>query len=412
MSATVRNDTTSIRITGLLAGTTYYYRAYIVNNQGETNYGQVREFTLITGFLLTADLTLYALTATKTLYFLDARTGKQIWAFTSIDKFTFADNALYVAADKTISCLEARSGINRWEIAIPNNLRNLMVVNDLLYAIDSAGKLIAIETATGKIRWTFVGKALFYALPTIKDGVLYITSSKTLYALSATTGQTQWKSTADVSTLASPAVANGTVYAMDLNGGLVAFDASTGQKRWDFLDERSTYYRNWSSPFVANGLVYFTGITPYGEYRATFFALDAATGQKRWTYLLSGGYLSATPILAKGLIHIGSYGEYMALLPDDKKGLLTSLDAITGEKRWALPDDKGLGSPVSVDGVLYIGNTSPYPDKGISHLYALAADTGKQLWSFELGEDLVGSALLVRNGSVVGTYPTDSGAGR
>lgn len=54
-------------------------------------------------------------------------------------------------------------------------------------------------------------------------------------------------------TLSTCAVADGLVYAADLNGVLQCFDAASGQRHW----KHDTMAESWSSPFIADGKVYF-----------------------------------------------------------------------------------------------------------------------------------------------------------
>ena len=75
--------------------------------------------------------------------------------------------------------------------------------------------------------------------------------------------------------------------------------------------------RRWySSPAVANGVVYF------GSGDGNIYALNASTGAKLWSYT-TGNPVDSSPAVANGVVYIGS---------DD--GNVYALNASTGAKLW------------------------------------------------------------------------------
>jgi outer membrane protein assembly factor BamB len=88
-----------------------------------------------------------------------------------------------------------------------------------------------------------------------------------LYALDATTGEERWRFQTGDTVWSSPAVANGVVYVGSFDGNLYALDAATGQERWRLRivedatpgeDSRDSESREWifPSPAVVDGVVY------------------------------------------------------------------------------------------------------------------------------------------------------------
>jgi outer membrane protein assembly factor BamB len=173
--------------------------------------------------------------------------------------------------------------------------------------------------------------------------------------------------------IASPAITNGTVFIGSSDGGFYAIDQNTGQQKWKVMltDPIS------SSPAVADGMVYFIA------YDGVLYALATDTGEIKWRFATGG----ERRLEAKG-IH----------------GLTPSSQNI------ADPMDLFLSSPAVVSHRVYFGSSD-------GHIYALAADTGILVWSFETSDILHASPAVVNNTVYVGSwdsylYALDAETGR
>ena len=171
----------------------------------------------------------------------------------------------------------------------------------------------------------------------------------------------------------SPAVADGVVYVVagsQLYGPVYALNASTGVELWSFEDG-FPYEDVFSSPAVANGLVYFsTGLAIY--------ALNGSTGIQLWSYAQSDQFSS--PTVANGVVYIGCGAN------------LCALNASTGAELWSCPASVQ-SSPAVANGVVYVGSVD-------DNVYALNATTGAMLWSFPTGGRIVLSSPAVASGVV------------
>jgi outer membrane protein assembly factor BamB len=167
-----------------------------------------------------------------------------------------------------------------------------------------------------------------------------------------------------------PAVANGLVYVGSPNSGLYALDAATGALRWTALTPGTVSY----SPAVANGVVYVSA-------GAGLWALDATNGALRWTAHTSDEPRSS-PAVANGVVYVGT------------KVSLDALDAATGALRWTAPIGSRVSSPAVDNGVVYVS-----VDDGT--LYAFDAATGSIRWVFPLGSSPSSPAVV--NGVVYAT---------
>ena len=217
------------------------------------------------------------------------------------------------------------------------------VANGVVYAaFDTAGLTAytvgcAAGGGTCTPLWTGTGAGGFgYSSPAVANGVVYVASSDSkLYAFDAAGGAANctgsapnrtctplWTAATGALTFSSPVVANGVVYVGSYDGKLYAFDAAGGAANCAGTAPNRTCTPLWtatvgpngvySSPAVANGVVYI------GSQNAKLYAFDAAGGDASctgsapnrtctplWTAITSGSIVSA-PAVANGMVYLGS----------------------------------------------------------------------------------------------------------
>jgi outer membrane protein assembly factor BamB len=157
------------------------------------------------------------------------------------------------------------------------------------------GGLIAIDTVTGKVKWTSRptgtahGNPFVSTSPAVAGDVVIAPMGNTLMAVSLATGKEVWRGPATAQN-AAVAVSSGLAYVLGEDGNFYALESATGRERWKAAFARSGSCD--SVPVVRDGTVYVSRnvlVTPAEASRsATYFrhlaALDAATGQERWRY--------------------------------------------------------------------------------------------------------------------------------
>jgi alcohol dehydrogenase (cytochrome c) len=172
---------------------------------------------------------------------------------------------------------------------------------------------------------------------------------------------------------AAPVVVNGTVYMQDLDANVYAISLATGQLKWEYpvnIPEKSGPGPDGVA--VASGVV-------YGDTSTAAFALNAATGKVIWndTSLLNSGQGSfeIQPAVAGGRVYLASaYGS------GPGGGVLLALAASTGKELWSFnsvvgaePGANALGlgaggaweTPlVGTDGSVTFGTGNPYQSIG------------------------------------------------
>ncbi|MFD5544411.1 PQQ-binding-like beta-propeller repeat protein [Streptomyces sp. NPDC127079] len=215
------------------------------------------------------------------------------------------DGTVFVWQDARLRALDARTGDERWSYPIGDAASCGGVPVRLTHADDGfvyacAGtRVIAVDIATGRVRWHFEAPAVFLSPPTFVPG---------------------------------PAVTGGGVYLADYLGTVYALDATDGRDRWRIATEARASIE---PVLVAGGHVH------VGSGKG-LYTLDAVTGTPKWRFQ-AGGDVVGAPAVAEGRIHFGSTDH-----------LLYTLKADDGRLRWKLATGGEItGSPVVRDGVVY-----------------------------------------------------------
>ncbi len=196
-----------------------------------------------------------------------------------------------------------------------------------VWATTGRAELMALDAATGDIKWRVSTQTPGRSAP-ILDGqrLYYTTIDSRLVAASATDGTQIWAyqakdSPSRVLSEASPAVADGLVIAGFGSGELSSVHADTGVVAWsDSLAAGSgriaatDFSTVRGMPVVSGGRVYATSVAN------TTVCIDRNTGRRLWTRALGGGQ---TPLLIN---------DTLFLVTADQ--VATALAADTGGTRW------------------------------------------------------------------------------
>ncbi len=217
------------------------------------------------------------------------------------------------------------------------------------------------------------------ATPIVEDGVMYIASGEDdVLALDAVTGEKIWEYRPEIEqkldtvccgwTTRGVAIGDGKVYVGLLDARLVALDQKTGEVLWETeVADWEEGYTITSAPLFYNGKVY-TGVAG-GEYgiRGRIMAYDSEFGHEVWRW-----YSIPTP-----------YEKHGDTWPDDE------------DKNW-LHGGAPIWNTPAVDpelGYIYFvtGNTAPDLDGSkregdnlyANSILALNAETGEYVWHFQ-----------------------------
>ncbi|AOX16474.1 PQQ-containing dehydrogenase 2 [Kozakia baliensis NRIC 0488] len=203
----------------------------------------------------------------------------------------------------------------------------LGISGDTLYIVDGVGQAIAVEAASGKVKWRADTTVPGRSAPTIVDGrVFFGTIDEKLYALNAETGEQIWTYQAtDADTVifgqAAPAVVNGIVVAGFGSGDLVALRATSGELVWSdslggsngrgaMLDLSCVR----GAPIIQDGTAYAISLSK------VLVAIDMRSGRRLWEREISG---QNTPVIV---------GDWLYVISSDQQ--LACLDRLSGHVRW------------------------------------------------------------------------------
>ncbi len=300
-----------------------------------------------------------------------------------------ADGTVYLFGQyrSKLVAMDLATGRTRWSFDFGQKIGDLTVSDGTVYVM-GAYNFWAIDSETGQENWIvkLPVSEYSYSSPVVVDGSLYFLKNDEVYAFDAATGQQRWSETLSGGVFESVAVVDGVIYVSGFYEWiLTALDAATGNQLWvaDRLPRAQRYVGS-STPAVVDGVVYLAdgwGISAY----------DTATGQNIWgfepddpdrdTTASAGKILSlkfSAPAVANGVVYTGADDHHVY-----------AIDAVTGQQKWAFPtEDVVSASPVIVDGVVFIGSEDGY-------LYLLDAETGTQREIFATGSPILGDVTVL-----------------
>lgn len=255
------------------------------------------------------------------------------------------------------------------------------IADGTLYFVDNDGYAHALDSKTGKSRWTRRIARLNAATPTYSRGVLYLVNLEPgqVMALKAKNGKTIWKKSLPCRSESSPVVVRGRMYFGCENGVLYALRKKNGREVWS--TEVAGAIKG--APAYDNGTLY------VGDYGGAMTAVRARNGDIRWQTQALGpglgrpGAFYSTPAVAFGRVYVGN---------NDSR--VYSFDADTGELAWTFSTgDWAYSGPT----VAKVPGTRPtvYIGSFDGNVYALDARSGDSRWTFDMGGRVIGSLSVI-----------------
>lgn len=244
---------------------------------------------------------------------------------------------------------------------------------DVVYFGSNDGAFYKVAAKDGKLRWRFMSNAEVSRRPVLQNGLLYVVNANdTLLALEPATGKVRWsqhRSPAtgmEVAGYAGPAVFRGKVYTGFSDGNVVAYDALTGAERWQPVDLAAEAEQTLGE--VPQQLDVDTtpvpNLLPSGpvvyvaSYAGGVFALDAETGVQVWANTAVSGVSELT--LWREPAHVRRDGgppepERTILIASSGTSGLWGLDPETGRETWRREVPAGgVSAPVPINGALLV----------------------------------------------------------
>lgn len=228
-----------------------------------------------------------------------------------------------------------------------------------------------------------------------------------LYAIDTTSGKLRWTSRPAGLARGNPFVATAPAIAGDLviapmAHTLVAVTLSTGKEAWRGLQTASG-----ASVAAGAGTVFVMG-----EDRV-FYAVDAITGKTKWTMPFArSGSCAAVPVLRDGTVYVSA--AILIRAADANKAAsyythLFALDAATGKERWRYPAAPVAGNNLGVCLAQPIVSGNTLFGTAESTLHAVDVTTGKDRWTVEIRRPVEGRVRAVELGGLVDAGPVLAG---
>ena len=253
--------------------------------------------------------------------------------------------------------VHAGDGSGEWVWTGANAIDGRAVAGvDTVYVLDTKANLVALDRASGSLRWitplhdekiagapapdnpTFNHRA---ATPLLLDGVVYCGSSDGgLYALDASTGAKRWRHEAGAPVFSGVGLHGAdTLMFGTMDGSAVLLDRWT---RKEVLRVR-TGGGIVTTPIVAAGRLI------VGSRDYMLYGFNLADGALAWRFSYWFSWVESTPVLADGLVYVGA-SDYSRV---------TALDPATGKARWATPvHGMNWGTPLVTADLVFTGTVS------------------------------------------------------
>lgn len=294
------------------------------------------------------------------------------------------------------------------------------IVNGTVYVGALTGDLIALDLATGALKWKYVtGSSIGESSPAVwRDRVFIGDLNGTLHAVKTSDGSKIWTFKAGQEIKSSPVVTGPTVLIGSYDGHLYALDAASGTEQWKFETEGPVH----ATPAVRDGVIFIAGCDE------SFRGISLANGKELFK-VPAGSNTAASPLIDGDRAYFGTFNsEVMAVdikarkiawryqNPDrqfpyyssaalaggrvivgSRDKLLHAIDAATGKPAWTFTTRARVdSSPAIAGGRIYVGSSD-------GRLYVLDAVSGQKHWEFDAGSALTASPAIAAGRVVIGS---------
>lgn len=266
------------------------------------------------------------------------------------------DGRVYVgSADTNLYAFNEKSGKKIW--SFPTNgpvYGSPAIANGIVCVGSGDGKIYGVDAKTGQQKWVFTmppSNSAFTQSPVATDGERFYLGAwdNNLYALDVATGNLAWKQPCCPKTFAwspsigGPVLGQGMVFVPADGNVFFAFDAKTGEPRWQVSSKTDKY--GYSGPTMDGDRIYVGGLGDNGELKC----LSVADGSELWVGKGGSVIYDSTPAHSEDFIAIGSVN-----------GVLNVYSKKDGAKiaAYRLPPGHLLASPAAENRTIYIGSYS------------------------------------------------------
>lgn len=241
---------------------------------------------------------------------------------------------------------------------------------DVIYGVDSKGRVSALNRLTGKIQWQRKLKESISAGITSEHKMLLLANTEgEVIALSNTDGSILWRKQLQGEILSAPRTNGKVVAVQTMNGRIYALDAKTGDDLWFYENPPPILIlRGTPSPIVTDNAIY------AGFSNARLMAFNPDNGSILWEQRVSIPQgrselsrmvdIHSSPLLREGIVYVSTY-----------QGKVSAVARGTGSGIWS--QDSSSSEPIALSA------NSLYVSQSDGVLVAYDAVTGNVLWKNE-----------------------------
>jgi outer membrane protein assembly factor BamB len=285
--------------------------------------------------------------------------------------FQLADDGVLSAVDKHNGHLYWTKSLGKLSASSPAVTANTVYATVLNSGHPrSPGRIVALNSTTGTIRWFRSLPSPSESSPMIDNGRVFLGSQSGLvYALQASDGHVIWTYKAAGAVKASPTLSGGNLYFGDYSGHVQAISEQTGRRLWRSGSEGA---------LLGSGTFYSTAAVVYGRVflgntDGRVYAYDASTGRLDWA-VQTGAYVYASPAVtnAPGLgptLYLGSYNGYFY-----------AINARSGQVSWRFNARGRISGSATI-----VGRVVYFADLARHHTFGLGISTGRVLFEKDTG---------------------------
>ncbi|MPZ18132.1 MAG: PQQ-binding-like beta-propeller repeat protein [Luteitalea sp.] len=293
------------------------------------------------------------------------------------------------------------------------------IVDGTVYVGAQPGVLVALDLASGKVKWTYKASdlGLGESSPAVSRGVVYVGDlDGVLHAVDAATGKARWTFKTEGEIKSSPVAVNDRVLIGSYDGHLYGLGLD-GQLAWKVRTDGPVH----ATAALRDGVAHIAGCDEFLR------AIRVADGKELFT-VSSGAYTGASAALEGSRAFYGTFeSEVLAVdlethrilwryrHPDrsfpfyssaavegttvyvgGRDKMLHAIDAETGKARWTFTTRARIdSSPAVTKERVYVGSND-------GRLYVVDAASGKKVWDFEAGAPITASPAIAAGRLVIG----------
>ncbi len=299
------------------------------------------------------------------------------------------------------------SGVMAWKFNVhaPVNTSVTVYKDSVIFGANN-GFVYSIELKTGKLRWQKkIGRLetrarKHFSTAVVEKNTIYIGSAdKHLYAIDLKNGKLLWSFKTSDWVRSAPFTVGGRIFVACIDGNIYAV-SEKGKKIWEKKISSHPIYADLTGSnnklLINDSNLYLYCIDTDGKTvwkKSILSAFQTKTGERIFTDQLSGGtFYQSKPVGYRDKLIFGT-----------PSGFLIAADADTGREIWKFEMGAAISvGPACADGKIFAGQQGGEP-----HFYCVDAKTGKLIWKQALPGGWVWGSAKVDEGRVY--IPTVSG---